>query len=825
MPRTTASTTVSVDGRRLRLTNLDKVLYPLTGTTKRDVLEYYATIATVMLPHTAFRPATRKRWPEGVGTSDDPGTAFFQKSLDETAPRWIARGEIAHRDHTNSYPLVNDVATLAWFAQQSALELHVPQWQFTPDGSAGTPDRLVLDLDPGDGVGLPECVEVARFARAILEAMGLQPIPLTSGSKGLHLYTHVDRGTSSDQLSAVARELARALEADHPELVVSEMRRALRAGRVFVDWSQNNAAKTTIAPYSLRGRERPWVAAPREWSELDDPAIGQLEFHEVLERVRDRGDLAASIVDDTTIARMPLQTDASLEAYRAKRDAQRTPEPLPGRGTVTAGGTLSGARRFVIHEHHARRLHWDLRLEREGVLECWAVPKGIPAEADVNRLAVQTEPHPIEYLDFSGIIPKGEYGAGEMHIWDSGEFEIEKWRDDELLLTLHGRTGGGLGGSARIVLIRTAGEGERASWLLHRRKEGRTGRTARSSPATAPHRATAVDDADAPELPVPGPPGRYSPMLATAATRADLDTGIEWAVELKWDGIRAIITIDDEAVRVTSRNDLDLTQVFPELHDLASRFDATSAVVDGEIVAHDAWGRPDFGRLQQRLGLTKPREITVAAANVPIAVYLFDALEIDGHSIIDTRYTERRAALIRLVDPIPGLLEVPPAFDADVDAALEFSRQLRLEGVVAKDVDSRYTPGHRSRAWLKLKHLAAREVIIIGWRPGRASLAGSLGSVLVAVPQSDGVLRYAGRVGSGFADTARSRLLEQLRPLQQSTPAVGDVPREDAADAVWTEPTLVAEVTFSNWTSSGRLRHPVWRGLRPDRSPADVESV
>ncbi len=286
---------VRVGGHRLRLTSLDKVLYPETGTTKAEVIDYYTRVAEHLIPHAKYRPATRKRWVSGVGTAEEPGQVFFEKNLPDSAPTWITRREIQHSDHVNTYPLINDLPTLVWLAQQNALELHVPQWRFGRNGARRNPDRMVLDLDPGEGAGLAECVEVAKLVRDILKDMGLDPLPVTSGSKGIHLYAALDGTQSSDQVSAVAHELARALEADHPDLVVSDMKKSLRGGKVLLDWSQNNGAKTTIVPYSLRGRLRPTVAAPRTWRELLSPNLRQLEFREVLERLSKKGDPLAEL--------------------------------------------------------------------------------------------------------------------------------------------------------------------------------------------------------------------------------------------------------------------------------------------------------------------------------------------------------------------------------------------------------------------------------------------------------------------------------------------------------------------------------------------------
>ncbi|WP_216698991.1 non-homologous end-joining DNA ligase, partial [Arthrobacter sp. Br18] len=435
---------VRVDGRVLKLTSLDKVLYPETGTTKADVLGYYAAVSDQLIHAAGDRPVTRKRWIHGVGTPDRPEQVFFQKKIDAGAPVWVQRHTIEHKDHANVYPMVNDAATLMWLAQIAAIEIHVPQWRFGAQGQQCNPDRLVLDLDPGEGVGLAECAEVARLARGILHGMGLDPRPVTSGSKGIHLYCDLDGKQSSEGVSAVAHELARALEADHPDLAVSDMKKTRRRGRVLVDWSQNNSNKTTVAPYSLRGRFQPLVAAPRTWEELEDPGLRQLDYRSVMLRVEELGDVFAAGGSPARTAGV-VQAAPSLSAgdrlskYRSMRDPAKTPEP------VLESPGAPGGNSFVIQEHHARRLHYDFRLEHDGVLVSWAVPKGPPTAPDRNHLAVQTEDHPLDYGSFEGNIPKGEYGAGKVIIWDSGTYELEKWRDGkEVICTVHGRADGGL---------------------------------------------------------------------------------------------------------------------------------------------------------------------------------------------------------------------------------------------------------------------------------------------------------------------------------------------------------------------------------------------
>lgn len=787
---------VTVAGRRLRVTNLDKVMYPATGTTKADVFAYYAAIAPVLVPQAAWRPVTRKRWVDGVGTAGAPGEVFFRKALEDSAPEWVPRATIPHSSRTNVYPLANDAAVLAWFAQVAALEIHVPQWRFDRAGTPQNPDRMVIDLDPGEGVSLADCAHVARLCREVMLEMGMDAVPVTSGSKGIHLYAPLDGTHTSAEVSEVAHEFARAMEADHPDLVVSLQRKVLREGKVLLDWSQNSAAKTTVCPYSLRGRLHPTVAAPRTWDELADPELRQLGYEEVLERVARGLDPIAG-----QGWRGPLDGgdggDDRLATYRSMRDATRTPEPVPAAAPAASDGNT-----FVIQEHHARRLHWDFRLERDGVLVSWAVPKGPPLSSGKNRLAVPTEDHPLEYGSFAGEIPKGQYGAGTVTIWDAGTYETEKWREDEVIVVLHGRSDGGLGGvPRRYALIRTGSKDGEAPWLLHLMKDQPTDRPGQ------PGRPIALAD-----LPLP--------MLATPGTPADV-AGADWVYEMKWDGVRAIVGVGGGGVVVMSRNGNDVTATYPELQELAERVVADGAVLDGEIVALNAAGRPDFGVLQARMKASAA-DAPRLARRTPVHLMLFDVLTltVDGETrgLMRTPYRDRRALLGITVEE-GGHVHVPESLEGSVEEALAASRELGLEGIIAKRAAGHYLPGRRGRGWVKIKHLRTQEVVVVGWRRSARGRSG-IASLLLAVPD-DGELTYVGRAGSGFTDADLTEAAGLLRPLVRDTPPVG-VPGPESRDAEWVEPVLVGEVTYAERTAAGRLRHAVWRGWRPDKDAAAV---
>jgi bifunctional non-homologous end joining protein LigD len=310
-------------------------------------------------------------------------------------------------------------------------------------------------------------------------------------------------------------------------------------------------------------------------------------------------------------------------------------------------------------------------------------------------------------------------------------------------------------------------------------------------------------------------------MLATAGQLPYPAEEPLWAYEMKWDGVRAVTYAEPGRVRVLTRNDREVARTYPELERAGELLGSVPAVLDGEIVALDREGRPDFGLLQQRMHVTDPVQVRTLVERVPLAYLVFDLLHLDGRDLLDLPYEARRGLLEQLELDGNGFA-VPPVFAGDAAAALSTSRQRGLEGIVAKRRDSRYEAGRRSRHWVKVKHVRTQEVVIGGWQPGAGRREGTIGSLLVGVPGPAG-LAYAGHVGTGFSDAMLTHLDAVLRPMRRDTaPFATEVPRADARAAVWVQPRLVGEVAFGEWTKDGRLRHPAWRGLRPDKSPGDV---
>jgi bifunctional non-homologous end joining protein LigD len=467
-----------------------------------------------------------------------------------------------------------------------------------------------------------------------------------------------------------------------------------------------------------------------------------------------------------------------LDPYRRKRDFAATPEPGPGEAEPPAGPLP----RFVVQEHSARSMHWDLRLERAGVLASWAVPRGIPPDPERNHLAVRTEDHPLEYLTFEGTIPEGNYGAGTMKVFDTGTYETHKFSDREVMVTFHGERVHG-----RYVLFRTRGK----DWMIHRM--------------------------DPPEDPGYAPlPERIEPMLASAGKLPPEDG--RWAFEIKWDGVRAIGYGEGGRLRLESRNGNDITPRYPELRDLGRALGTHEVVLDGEIVAFDADGCPSFQRLQSRMHLASEHAVRRKSQTEPVVFVLFDLLHLDGRSLLREPYEARREALAGLGLAGPAW-QAPSHHVGDGAALLELARARGLEGVVAKRLDCPYTPGRRSPGWIKVKNVRRASLVIGGWLAGEGGRSGRLGALLVGFHE-DGVLRYAGRVGTGFTEAELARVGELLAArTRPSSPFAG---RQPPKLARFVEPDLVCEVEYTEWTQARTVRHPSYKGIRDDLDAADI---
>jgi len=496
--------------------------------------------------------------------------------------------------------------------------------------------------------------------------------------------------------------------------------------------------------------------------------------------------------------RPAMGRDDRLRDYRAKRDFAATREPV---GADDPPAAPAAGPRFVVQQHAAGRLHWDLRLERDGTLASWALPRGVPLDPHDDRAAIRTEDHPLEYLDFHGEIPAGSYGAGTMEIFDAGTYETHAWDARKVEVTLRGEQLAGRYGLFPLTGRRPREDGAAAGepgepWMIHR-----------LDPPSDPDRR-------------PLPP-HMPPMLARADAEGLPDDDERWGCEVKWDGVRALLWSDHGHVRIESRTQRDVTARYPELRALGRALGAHELLLDGELVALDAHGRPSFERLQTRMNAEGDRAIARAARAQPIVYMAFDLLHLDGRALLELPYERRRELLERLRLEGP-CWRTPRHHRGNLAALLEATREQGLEGIVAKRLDSPYEPGRRSGVWRKLRNRRRQELVIGGWTAGEGGRAGRVGALLLGVREAPGgPLRYAGRVGSGFGDATLDELERRLAPLARArSPFRGGA--DPPSGARFVAPRLLADVEFSDWTREGVVRQSVFKGLREDKDPAEV---
>ena len=789
---------MDVDGRELRLSNLDKVFWPDEGYTKGDLLAYYYNVAELILPHLRERPLTMKRMPDGIS-----GPFFYEKTAPSHTPDWIPRCPVRSdesKDGVIGYLMVNDLATLLFVANLGCIEMHPLHSRCS---TIETPDYLFFDLDPM-GASFEDVLIVARHVRAALGALGLTGNPKTSGATGVQIYVPVERGWSYDQVRDFVGTLGRTIERADREHVTMAWQIDKRTGKVFIDHNMNRSGANISAVYSLRPEAGATVSTPLLWEEVDAGVTPQdFRIDNVWERFEKLGDLFEGVRTSPQELGMALEAvglspekavesrgstrrtseeviaaskDPDLGEYLRKRTfgPEGTTEPAPS-------GTAGEGNSFVIHKHRATRLHYDVRLERDGALPSWAVPRGLPTQPGDKRLAVRTEDHPLEYGSFEGSIPEGHYGAGEVRIFDDGWYEPVEWTDSKVSFRLHGRRYPGL----EFHFVKT-----RTDWL-----------------------AFLASNQQAPLI---ASPPAFQPMLAEGGWKAFDDPA--WWFEPKFDGIRSMTTMATDATRLVTRNGRDVSDKYPELRMIHELVDQVNAVLDAEIVAFDEDGKNSFEVLQQRMNLSNEREIKRISSRIPVALVAFDLLWLDGHDLTDLALEQRRELLETIVEQ-DHRLQVVTHVDGGGMAFAEVAEGLGLEGVVAKRTGSKYQPGRRSPDWRKIKLTNTQDCVILGWTPGQGGRSGTFGALLVGA-YDEGKLIWIGQVGTGFTRATLDRVLEALEPLKRSTPPIDDPELAKVKGATFVEPSLVCEVEYLEITkSTKKMRAPSFKGLREDKAP------
>ncbi len=763
-----------VGKRKLELSNLEKILFPEDEITKAQIIEYYLKIAPTLLQHVKGRALTLIRFPDGVG-----GESFYQKNRPEWAPDWLEFVKLG-KEEKKDYIIATEPASLVWLANLAALELHQLHSR-KPDFER--PDYMVFDLDPPEGYSFTDIVALALDLKAYVESFGYTCFAKTTGGKGIHICCPLEPAWDFHTVFEAAQAIAAPYVERNSKNTTLHIKKEARKGRVLIDIFRIRSGQSIVSPYSLRGRKGAPVSMPLTWDEIS-MLKSPLEYtiNNAVDKVVQDGDawegMDAFAVElhthrKTKVVKekkLPVskkhKTPEQLASYEQKRDFKKTPEP---EARILEGSGNS----FVIHRHHASHLHYDLRLEQDGVLKSWAVPRGLPPHPGVKRLAVQTEDHPMKYLTFDGVIPKGQYGAGEMWIYALGKYQITKDKKDGFYFRLSSKE---VNGEYRIYKIKTK------EWLFER--------------VDTPQ-VNYLQDA-------------IEPMLSGSALKPP--SGDNFIHEIKWDGIRALIAVEDGQIRIRTRNQNDVTKQFPELTIVDKSFRATCGLFDAEIVCLDKSGKADFKKVIHRLMSTGETAIQKNSKTNPVYCYVFDCLYMDGRSLIHEPLVKRREWLKDALKP-----DTPYRISEAVEdgvALFEAAREHELEGIISKDKSGKYLPGKRSDQWLKVKVRNTRECVILGYNPGKGDRSVTFGGLHIAEREGDKFL-YRGKVGTGFDDATIKEIFNQLKALKEIKKPIADKVMDEKISK-WVEPKLMAEISYAMITKDQQFREPVFVRLRPD---------
>jgi bifunctional non-homologous end joining protein LigD len=760
----------TLDGVTLKLSNLDKILWPETGISKAELIQYYLKVYPIMQAFINRRPLTLIRYPEGIH-----GNKFYSKNAPEHTPDWIPQS--LHSDI--SYIHIQKSADLIYLANLASLEIHA---MTHTTANPGKPDCMIFDLDPTEGFDFSELKNICSSLYTFTQALGYHPHIKTSGSKGLHIYIPILPNYTQDQVFATTKLIGQKFIESHPQCTL-KISKEQRVGKILIDIYRNHQSQTCIAALSTRAKEGAPVSMPIVFEDLAQlrasnqfnirNAFEYLEekkpwanFFDLASRLHTDIDQSVNLQEDTldsepSVLNTPSNT--SLEDYNKKRDFSKTSEPKLEEIIV---GTNN---RYTMQLHDATNLHYDLRLEENGVLTSWAIPKSLPTLQGIKRLAIKTEDHPIKYLDFEGIIPQGEYGGGRMWIYDKGNYEIIKKTPD----------------AYRIKLFNGLVQGEFS--IFH----------------TKDNHWIVELKSDNKQLSIQGF------MLAEQTTTVPSE---DFIFELKWDGIRASITKQGDAINIWSKSGRDITSQFPEIVQVFKNLDVEVAHFDGEIVCLDSKGIPVFANVISRMHTKSFSTIQASIKSNPAVFYVFDIRNLDGKDCTSMPLFKRQE-FINLLISKSEYLRVSDVFE-DGQSLFDAAKSMGLEGIMAKRKNSTYQVNKRSKDWLKIKVRTLIDVEVIGYTKGKGDRAALLGSLHIANREEE-TIKYLGKVGTGFDETK----LNEIYTLLASKPVI-QKPIKDAIEeessTIWIGNGPIIEVQYASMTPNGTLREPVFFRIKDD---------
>lgn len=741
----------NIDGRSVTISNLAKIIYPTAAISKAEIIKYYVSIASLFIKHGGLRPITMIRYPDGI-----EGKRFYSKNLPDWRPDWLRT--IEFEDDDNIYALAHDKASMAWLANLVALELHPMNFRAH---HSRCPDQMIFDLDPSEEISFEVLKGIALLLKTHIETFGYTPYIKTSGSKGLHIYVPIRSHYSIDEVYEAIHDVAKSFVKAHQDTVTLSISKERRKSKVLIDILRNRSHNSCVAAYSLRAKYNAPVSMPFRWSELDGVKDSQhWNINNCHSYLDEYGDAWADIWENA----VELHTHRSVQSvseYDEKRDFQKTEEPTFDDEIQTSGHD------FVIQLHNASNLHLDLRLEMNGVLRSWALPKGLPSDTSTKRLAIQTEDHPLKYLAFEGTIPKSEYGGGEMWILNRGEYEMIKQSERSYKFVLKGTNWRG-----EYLLYNTSDK----QWIIE-------------------NSGVAINM----DL-------HSTPMLA--AMGSGIPSGDMHFYEIKWDGLRTTIVKEDDTVTIYSRSGNDITSQFPELEILKKTIVADSAIIDGEIVYLNEAGKPEFSTIVGRIHVKSEDKIKSIARTKPATFIPFDMTYVNGYSCLgDTNVNRRRW--------LKGILKknVRCRFSqgyTDGKALFEGVKLQGMEGIIAKRKEGKYIGGKRNDNWLKIKVRHEATPYVIGYVLGDGDRTGKIGSLQLALPDGDTWI-YKGRVGTGFTLAMLDDIQAQLDEYIDKD--IYRIKVQEAGSTVWLKPKFACEISYASLTPNATYREPVFKRL------------
>lgn len=754
MPKSEVYT--EVNGQKVKLTNLEKILFPALNISKAEVVKYYLEVSQNLLQFIKNRPLTLIRFPDGV---DKPG--FYAKTKPEWTPNWISSFDIKHSEETIPYLLAKGSAEVVWIANLGGLEIH--PMQFSSDQP--NPDHFIFDLDPPENFNWENLIEIAFKIKAFCSEHGYASFIKTSGGKGLHIYVPITPLYTHDEMVASVKKLSAEFVRRNGNLVTLKMNKEKRKGKMLLDIFRNHKGHTTVAPFSLRGKPNAPISMPFLWKDLEGLESSQRftlkNYSEYLVQNgnvwRDWRNFERTLHDKDSATQVAVSDHSSLQEYAQKRDFNSTNEPV---AKVEHG--LNDE--YVVQLHNASRLHYDLRLEVDGVLYSWAIPKGLPIKKGVKRLAIRTENHPMKYLNFKGIIPKGEYGAGEMWIASRGKYKLIKNSQ----------------GSIKFEFLSGALHGE---FAIYHTKEDHWIIECKSDDHTLEF---------------------VKPMLVEQ--KKEVPKSDKYLYEIKWDGIRCILIFENESLKIFSKSGRDLSSKFPELIAQRDKVKASNAIMDAEIVCMDNNGVPNFSKVISRMHMTGTQKIAGTQKTNPVFCYVFDLLHLDGADTTNNILEERKAWLDVLIEG-NGHFRLSEFF-IDGKELFEASKKMGMEGIMAKKKGSKYFIDQRSDVWSKVKFRSHADCFILGYTKGQGDRSALFGSIHLG-QEVDGKLIYKGRVGTGFDAKKMEMLLDRFSKLKRKKQFIdGDI--EKLQETTWIEPELKCEIQYASLTPNGTFREPVF---------------